>query len=111
MDYGLAAIGLPPTVPNFDDLKSMGKDYLVQYAAEQSNLPLQDAAKVIEKYMEEVDNTASAGGWYKLDTSFQYSDAMLLIEVSNPTSTPTDPAVLTLSQFERLFQFSRNNFV
>ena len=110
MDYGLAAIGLPPSVPNFDDLKTMGKDYLVQYAAEQSNLPVEDAVKVIEKYMEEIDNTASAGGWYKLDTSYQYSDAMLLIEVSNPTSTPTNPAVLTLTQRSgRLFHFSAYN--
>lgn len=109
MDYGLAAIGLPPSVPNFDDLKRMGKDYLIQYAAEQSNLPVEDAVKVIEKYMEEIDNTASAGGWYKLDTSYQYSDAMLLIEVSNPTGRPTDPAVLTLKQFEKLFKFSGGN--
>ncbi len=109
MDYGLAAIGLPPSVPNFDDLKAMGKDYLIQYAAEQSGLPVEDAVKVIEKYMTEIDNTASAGGWYKLDTSYQYSDAMLLLEVSNPTGKSTDPAVLTLKQFERLFLFSGGN--
>jgi len=105
MDYGLAGIGIPPSLPNFDDLKHMGRDYLIQYAAEQSNLPVGDAAKVIDRFIQEADEAAAAGNWLKLDTSFQYNDAVLIVEVWNPTGKTTDPSTITVNQFEPLFLF------
>ncbi len=98
MDYGLASLGIPPSIPNFDDLKDMGKDYVIQYAAEQSGLPAEEAARAVEKYFEGIDNAASGGGWYKLDTSYQYSDAMLLLDVWNPTDEPTAAGTIVVSQ-------------
>lgn len=39
LEIGLAAAGIPPTIPNFDQLKQQGLDYVAAQIASQSGLP------------------------------------------------------------------------
>jgi hypothetical protein len=47
LDIGLAALGIPPSLPNFDQLMNQGLDYLASAAVEQIGVPkaLQDLAE------------------------------------------------------------------
>ncbi len=46
IEAGLVAAGMPPSLPNFDQLTTMGTDYLVALAAEQAGVP-PSAAQVV----------------------------------------------------------------
>jgi hypothetical protein len=41
----LASIGIPPTLPNFDQLANMGTDYLATIAMEQAGIPADSLAQ------------------------------------------------------------------
>jgi hypothetical protein len=40
VNTGLAALGIPPTLPNFDDLTNMSLDYLAEMACAEAGIPL-----------------------------------------------------------------------
>lgn len=42
LDYGLMYLGIPPTLPNFNDLANMGVDYLATLALETAGIPAAD---------------------------------------------------------------------
>lgn len=62
IDYGLASIGLPPSLPNIDQLASGGMDYLMKVAVDEAlrsaGVPADSAAaaEISEKVREEVAN-------------------------------------------------------
>jgi hypothetical protein len=107
IDYGLATMGIPPTLPNFDDLTSLGADYLAATALSQLDLPatdynidtIKDLSKGIEN---EFSNRASSGSSPNpLNWTFvrQYSKAVyrpayMYIELSNNTNRITAPGIL-----------------
>lgn len=119
IDYGLTTMGIPPTLPNFDDLTSMGADYLAATALTQLNLPAtdfnMDTIKDLSKGIKsELSKSASSGGSPNpLNWNFvrQYSKAIyrpayMYLELTNSTDKVTAPGVLqgrihrTLSQSE-----------
>lgn len=48
VDYGMAMMGLPPSLPNFDQLTDMGVDYLAAQVAEQVGVPPEVVAHAYE---------------------------------------------------------------
>jgi hypothetical protein len=119
IDYGLTSMGIPPTLPNFDDLTNMGADYLAATALSQLDLPVtdynMDTIKDLSKGIQnEFSKRASSGGSPNpLNWTFvrQYSKAIyrpayMVIEISNNTNQITAPGILqgrihrTLSQSE-----------
>jgi hypothetical protein len=70
VDYGLAAIGLPPSLPNYDQLTSMGKDYVVELAVQElrdNGLPCDENCEKgikigVDKLTESIGNQSSSGG-------------------------------------------------
>ncbi len=60
IDYGLASIGLPPSLPNLDELASGGMEYCIQYAVDQAlaeaGVPVdsEEAKEITEQIREQV---------------------------------------------------------
>ncbi len=111
LDYGMAAMGMPPSIPNFDDMMSLGKEYLVAQIASEVSLYLSedDVTQVINHLESKVRKTAQNGAdgskWLRLNPKYQYRDAMLLLEVSNPTAKATDAISCLLHQQKEAFYF------
>ncbi len=111
LNYGMTVMGMPPTLPNFDAMMSLGKDYLVaQIASEVSPyLTEDDVSKAIDYLESEVRKTADNGPdgnqWLRLNPKYQYHDAMLLLEVSNPTAKTTDAISCLIHQQKEAFYF------
>ena len=86
---GLAAMGLPPSVPNWDQLKQQGVDYLAAEVASQTGVPPEIADEFVERALataqEAVDEMTANRG---LSTQVGYN---WLIPYFG-----TDPAVLTI---------------
>lgn len=99
LDIALAAMGVPPTLPNFDQLTSMGKEYLVAAAADYAGLPPDQVGKAVDLVIEKAKEASNGGGnssiWLKPDPDFYYQPARLEIEVSNPTQQVTDRVILS----------------
>ncbi|MBV1708504.1 MAG: hypothetical protein KMY54_01480, partial [Erysipelothrix sp.] len=119
IDYGLTTMGIPPTLPNFDDLTNMGADYLAATALTQLDLPVtdynMDTIKDLSKGIkDELSKSASSGSSPNpLNWNFvrQYSKAIyrpayMFIEIYNDTNEVTAPGILegrihrTLAQSE-----------
>ena len=67
VDIGLAALGVPPTLPNFDKLMDEGADYLAATLAEESGVPgseiaLQAGMHEMAKSMKNVPSPHDAYG-------------------------------------------------
>jgi hypothetical protein len=94
IDIGLAAVGLPPSIPNFDQVASMGKDYIAaQIVAEVPLVPKEAASVLIEKVAEGVTEsyTSSGGtGGLRPDPDYLPRPALLSLRVSNTTESPTE---------------------
>ena len=109
VDYGLASIGIPPTLPNFDELSGMGVDYLAAVAMEQAGIPADELATRgvaaladgIETSMKSSTNTSSPNpmnwNFIKMDSDYLYKPAYLLIDLYNPSSETTPSGVLHFS--------------
>ena len=121
VNTGLSALGVPPTVPNFDELETMGADYMISVAADQigagsayAALPpgMQQAATggVTGTVNDLVTRTQSAtgqaaGSWYVPDPLYyQPHPATLVVKLSNPNSVATDPMVLKTKDTANLFR-------
>jgi hypothetical protein len=100
-DYGLTAIGLPPTLPNFDDLAGMGTDYLATVAMEQAGIPANDIMKdgmedlagaIADGMTSSADSpTPNPMNWnfIKHDPDYLYRPAYLMIELYNDSDKPS----------------------
>ena len=98
VDYGLASIGIPPTLPNFDQLATMGKDYLATVAMEQAGIPAGSLLEYgVEEYAEKISENLSESAkaaspnpmdwdFIKLDDDYLYRPAYITIELYNPYS-------------------------
>jgi hypothetical protein len=101
VDYGLASIGLPPSLPNFDQLCSLGTDYLATMAMEQAGIPANDLimrgvgelAGGLSDGLESSTQSASPNplNWdfIQNDPQFMYRPAYLLITLRNNSDKPT----------------------
>ncbi|MHC1735327.1 MAG: hypothetical protein AB9921_06620 [Erysipelotrichaceae bacterium] len=107
VDYGLASIGIPPTLPNFDELTEMGTDYLATMAMEAAGIPATDLMKdgMVELGNGISENIGSASNhstpnpmnwdFVKLDSDYLYRPAYVLITLHNPYNHPTPGGTLS----------------
>jgi hypothetical protein len=87
INAGMAALGVPPTIPNFDELMDKGIDYLATSLAEETGVPGSDlAAKAalteMAEEMKHKPNPKDSKG-IQLNTRYQYKPATLMIELKN----------------------------
>lgn len=103
LNAGLAALGMPPDLPDFEQLQAMGEGYLLDAVAQQvlaqTGVPLTDeAAKLAMKEFIDKGKEAMQGGgggsslWIP-DDSKQYKPLLLTLSVSNPSTTGATPAL------------------
>jgi len=95
VDIGLAALGVPPTLPNFDKLMDEGADYLAATLAEESGIPGSEIALKagMHEMASSMKNVPSPHDAYGLqpDPDFQYRPARLSIELRNNDPVNTTP--------------------
>jgi hypothetical protein len=101
VDYGLASIGIPPTLPNFDQLSEMGTDYLATCAMDAAGIPgsdyiadgLTDLGKGVVNQMKTSTNSGGPNpfnwNFIKADPDFMYKPAYVLITLHNPYNVET----------------------
>jgi len=101
VDYGLASMGIPPTLPNFDQLTSMGTDYLATMAMESAGIPASDYLKdglvdLGTGLAANATSSANVGGpnpfnwnFIKADPDYLYRPAYMLITLYNPYDVAT----------------------
>jgi hypothetical protein len=118
VDYGLVSIGIPPTLPNFDELSEMGTDYLATMAMEQAGVPasglvskgVSTLAGGIGQSMQQ-SNTGAPNplnwNFIKLDPDWLYTPAHLAVELYNPYGVPTPAGSLYFS-VDRKLDLSKN---
>lgn len=99
--YGMASIGIPPTLPNFDQLSEMSLDYLAEVALTEAGVApnyftdqvLDEVSGAIQNEIEKAVNYADANpvnaAFLKLDPQFLYRPAYLEVEIYNNTDVPT----------------------
>lgn len=109
IDVGLVAVGIPPSLPNFDQLANLGVDYLAATLAEQAGVPPAVAAKGMRMMVDQMRSAASSGGggvysFIRLDPDAQYRPAQLTFLVRNPHGQPLLPALLRISDGSGLFE-------
>jgi hypothetical protein len=107
VDYGLASMGIPPTLPNFDDLTDMGVDYLATVAMETAGIPATDYMKdglveLGESVGESINSATTTStpnpmgwDWIKQDPDFMYRPAYILLTLHNPYTFATPAGTLT----------------
>jgi hypothetical protein len=91
---GLTAMGMPPSIPNWDDLKQQGVDYLAAQVASQTGVPpevVEKAVEVAQKAVEEM--TAKRGllpqpGYDWLIPYLGTSPAVLTIDIRKNDPDP-----------------------
>ena len=110
LTIAMTSVGLPPSMPDFDQLVANGKDYLAsQVAAElakNSPVPLTEelakkaADKAIEEFANAAKSQASGSGaplWVP-DPAKQYHPVVFLVRVKGETAPVSSPATLVISQ-------------
>ena len=89
IDTGLAAMGLPPSLPDFDQLVDEGKDYLVKEFEEETGVPdevVQASIEIVGKVIENAKASSTGGSttgydWLVYDDGFR--PARLTLTVAN----------------------------
>jgi len=122
VDYGLASIGIPPSLPNFDELSSMGVDYLAATALQQAGLPadatmVQGVKEVGGAIVSGAQSAANTGGspnpmgwdFVKPDPDFLYRPAYILIDLYNPYTEAT-PAGSVSGDVMKAMDMKKNGF-
>lgn len=115
VDYGLVAIGIPPELPNFDELTNMGVDYLAATALAQAGIPETDLTMGMVKNLSNdlADGFTSAATTGNVPNPMnwnfvrQYPEALyrpsyLLIEVTNPSDKMSPKGKLSGSVYTEI---------
>jgi hypothetical protein len=115
LDAGLAAMGIPPTLPNFDQLAQSGKGYLVQTLAEQASeatgapVPPEAVEAVVDRMYKAAKENADgsgSGGWLRPDPDFMYRPPIAHVQVVSQSATQLRDLVLIV-EFYRLYYIKR----
>jgi hypothetical protein len=89
----LAAVGLPPSIPNFDALVDEGLDYVAGYVAAQTGLPKEGVGQVIGIFADEARSAQGGGGglpdWLTYDNRFR--PAVLVLDATTNPLAPLAP--------------------
>lgn len=94
LDIGLVAVGIPPSLPDFDDLQNMGADYLCEYIADETGIPAAVTKEALKQVSEQTKDARHGGGdtgkWLVPDYNKLYRPARVDLLVSNPSAKSTD---------------------
>jgi hypothetical protein len=93
-ESALVAMGLPPSLPNFDQLVDQGVGYLAAEIAAQTGVPAEvyeGAYDIASDIIEDAKATRgmSAATWFVEDTGFRPSSVILDVRRGSPLGTPT----------------------
>jgi len=115
LDYGLASVGIPPSLPNFDELSNMGADYIAATALEQAGIPATsittDTVRDLgDKVGDSINDAANSGNspnplnwdFVKPYAPAIYRQAYIQFQISNPSNQETPPGVLKGKVFRQL---------
>ncbi|MBK6917121.1 MAG: hypothetical protein IPH07_06955 [Deltaproteobacteria bacterium] len=107
LDTGLAALGVPPSLPNFEQLTEMGEDYLVQLVAEEvaagvgpltAELAAAGTRKLIDGVRKGIADAQAHGPggnrWFKPDPAYQHRDAYIVVTVTNDDTVAREDTML-----------------
>jgi len=94
LDAALSALGLPPSLPNFEELANRGVDYLAEEASEESGLPVDEAVDIIRKMIGDSVNAQGGSGnalpdWLVFDNHFRPSQ--LTLNLTRPATLQALP--------------------
>ena len=131
-----SSLGIPPSIPNSADLESMGTDYMAKVGAEEigaggimeaaqnayGTIPPEAQDQITGKASDIAGSmagslssqsystaAASAGNWYIPDPLYyQAHPAFVMVRVSNPNPTPSDPVFIRVSDSAGLYKLSKN---
>ena len=108
VNAGLMSLGIPPTLPNFDELSEMSMDYLAEVALTEAGIPPTDWNKeltrdVAEGIYAEVEKATSYADvnpldapFLKLDPAHLYKPGSVEIEIYNNSTYPSVPGSFDL---------------
>jgi len=104
MAAGMTSLGIPPTLPNFDQLISDGKGYLAASLADQVPGLTPDLARTIIDFTVEQAAAARRGAmdpnlWCRPDPDARYRPAVVTVSLGNTGALPTSPTWLYLNVF------------
>jgi hypothetical protein len=94
LEIGLAAMGMPPSIPSWDELKEQGVEYLAAEIASQTGAPdvlTQHALEVAESAIEEITaqrGISAAPGYDWVEPYDGFDPAALLLGVRKSTAAP-----------------------
>lgn len=118
LNYGLMCLGIPPTLPNFDQLFESGVDYLISVALTEAGIPATEANKdIVKKIENEVENAMKEAAYtsdynpveapfLKIDPNYLYRPAYVDIEIYNDSSVPSIAGSFNL---DVTFEFNKSN--
>lgn len=105
---GLMSLGIPPTLPNFDELSEMSMDFMAEVVLTEAGIPptewtkdlVEDVANGIAREVERSTRYADANpidaAFLKLDPAYLYRPAVLEIELANKTGDVSVPGTFDL---------------
>ncbi|MGB9694823.1 MAG: S-layer homology domain-containing protein [Caldisericaceae bacterium] len=108
VDYGLASLGIPPELPNFDALEKDGLDYLAKEALTEAGVPATDmTVDLVEKTAKGIgDNLAASANsatpnplncpFLKANPMYLYRPAYMDIQITNNYDKPSQPGKLNI---------------
>ena len=110
VDSGLASVGIPPSLPNFDELTNMGADYLASVALESAGIPANEITKDMVKDLGEgiAEGSKAAAesgtspnpfGWdfVRQNPDTMYRPAYIIVELKNNSDKISPTGSLTYS--------------
>ncbi len=117
LDAGLVALGIPPNIPNFNELQNMGAEYIAETIAAEvlagSPIPLakealKTAAKsALNEMRNQVDKTSSGGSFLMHDYTADPRPAYLVVQAYNAGSTATDAGYVSVSEILKVFKLNK----
>lgn len=108
LNYGLMTLGIPPTLPNFDELSEMGMNYMAEVVLTEAGIPVTDLTKeqfenIVTGIANEIDKAANYAdfnpinaAFLKLDPDYMYKPGYVDVEVSNTTNVPSIPGTFDI---------------
>ncbi|WKY48979.1 hypothetical protein Q5O24_06590 [Eubacteriaceae bacterium ES3] len=115
IDYGLVSVGLPPSLPNFDELADQGLDYCVRVALEETarsmdipveQIPADVRNAIAEEVSSELDRLTEMKtvnpfnvSYLKPATEAQYQPAFVDVELHNQHAQRSPSGTLMISYY------------